>query len=121
MRVRHSFPAMPDLRLRWLWTLRVDARQRCHWLLAWLFGLNIGDVITTQGALTGGGAELNPFMRGIVDNALHVTLVKVLCLVVVTALVLRTRSPERVAWALGAVNLWYALVVSWNVAIIARA
>jgi hypothetical protein len=101
-------------------TSRFDARQVCHALLAWLIGLNISDLITTRAVLGLGGAEANPVMRGIVDNTAHVSLVKCLFLAIVVGLVLRTRFPGRVALTLGAVNLWYAIVVGWNLTLLAR-
>ena len=100
---------------------RFDARQVCHLLLAWLIGLNISDLITTRAVLLRGGAESNPLMSTIVDNAAHTSLVKCLCLSIVVALALRTRFPSRTAWTLGVVNLWYALVVGWNLTVLARA
>ena len=44
----------------------------------------------------------------------------VLGLIAVVALVLRSRFPDRVACTLGAINLWYAFVVGWNFAVLAR-
>jgi hypothetical protein len=100
---------------------RFDARQMCNALLAWLIGLNISDLITTRAVLLRGGAESNPVMTEVVDSMAHASFVKGLCLVVVVALALRTRFPVRVAWTLGAINLWYALVVGWNLTMLARA
>ena len=88
--------------------------------MAWLIGLNIADLLTTRAVLARGGAESNPVMQGFIDNAVHASLVKSLCLVMVVALVLRSRFPARVAWSLGAVNVWYALVVAWNFVVLAR-
>ena len=90
-------------------------------LLAWLIGLNISDLITTRAVLLRGGAESNPLMSSIVDNAAHASFVKCLCLAIVVALALRTRFPGRVAWILGVVNVWYAGVVGWNLTMLARA
>ena len=90
-------------------------------LLAWLVGLNIADIVTTRAVLARGGVESNPVMQGIINNTMQASLVKSLCLVVVVGLVLRARSPGRIAWSLGAVDLWYALVVGWNLAVLARA
>jgi hypothetical protein len=89
--------------------------------LAWLIGLNIGDLITTRAVLARGGAESNPLMQGVIDSTMQASLLKCVCLMAVVALVLRTRFPERVAWTLGAVNVWYSLVVVWNLAVLARA
>lgn len=100
---------------------RFDARQVCNLLLAWLVGLNISDLITTRAVLLRGGAESNPVMNAIVDSTAHASFVKFLCLAIVVALALRTRFPSRTAWTLGAVNLWYALVVCWNLTMLARA
>jgi len=99
---------------------RLDAWQVCHSLLAWLIGLNIADLITTRAVLDRGGSESNPLMRGVIDSTMHASLVKFACIVAVVALVLRTRYPQRVAWSLGAVNVWYALVVGWNLGVLAR-
>ena len=102
-------------------TPRFDAREICNVLLAWLIGLNISDLITTRAVLVRGGVESNPLMSAIVDNTAHASFVKCLCLAIIVALALRTRFPGRVAWTLGAVNLWYALVVGWNMTVLARA
>ena len=102
-------------------TSRFDARQVCNVLLAWLIGLNISDLITTRAVLLRGGVESNPVMSAIVDSTAHASFVKCLCLAIVVALASRTRFPGRVAWTLGAVNLWYALVVGWNLKMVARA
>ena len=100
---------------------RLDAWQVCHSLLAWLIALNVADLITTHAVLARGGSESNPLMQGVIDNIVHASLVKCVCIVVVVALVLRSRFPQRVAWSLGAVNLWYSLVVGWNLGVLARA
>jgi hypothetical protein len=100
---------------------RLDAWERCHSLLAWLIGLNIADLITTRLVLDRGGTESNPLMQGIIESAAHVWLLKGGCLVAVVALVLRSRMPQRVALTLGAVNLWYALVVAWNLGVLVHA
>lgn len=99
---------------------RLDAWERCHSLLAWLIALNIADLVTTRLVLDRGGTESNPLMQGIIESATHAWLVKGLCLVAVVALVLRSRLPHRVAITLGAVNLWYAVVVAWNLGVLAR-
>jgi len=99
---------------------RLDAWQVCHSLLAWLIGLNIADLITTRAVLGRGGSESNPVMQGVIDSTMQASLVKFACIVAVAALVLRTRFPQRVAWSLGAVNLWYAVVVGWNLSVLAR-
>lgn len=100
---------------------RLDSWQVCHSLLAWLVALNIADLITTREVLARGGTESNPLMQGVIDNMMHASLVKFACITVVVVLVLRTQFPHRVAWSLGAVNLWYALVVGWNLGVLARA
>ena len=98
---------------------RFDARELCHALVACLIGLNIGDVITTRAVLARGGAESNPFMRAVVDNTLHTSLVKGLLLAIVLALVTRTRVHTRTAWTLCVVTIWYTVVVTWNLALLA--
>ncbi|MEO8693105.1 MAG: DUF5658 family protein [Acidimicrobiales bacterium] len=99
---------------------RLDAWQVCHSLLAWLVFLNIADLVTTRAVLNRGGSESNPLMQGVIDSTLQSSLVKFACIVVVVALALRTRFPQRVAWSLGAVNVWYALVVGWNLGVLVR-
>ena len=99
---------------------RFEVGEVCHSLLACLIGLNIGDLITTRAVLVHGGAESNPVMRGIVDSTMHASFVKSLCLIVVVALVVRTRLPGRVAWLLAAVNAWYLFVVGWNLTVLAH-
>ena len=100
---------------------RLEVWRACHSLLAWLIALNIADLVTTRAVLSRGGIESNPLMRGVIDNTMHASLLKFVCIVAVVALVLRTRVPHRVAWSLGVVNIWYALVVVWNLAVLARA
>ena len=100
---------------------RLDSWQVCHSLLAWLIGLNIADLVTTRAVLDRGGRESNPLMQGVIDSTMQASLVKFACIVAVVALVLRSQFPHRVAWSLGAVNLWYALVVGWNLGVLARA
>ncbi len=100
--------------------LHVDIWDVCHSLLAWLIALNIADLITTHAVLGRGGAESNPVMQMFVTDLLRASLVKGLCLALVIALVLRTRRPGRVALTLGAVNVWYAIVVGWNCAVLVR-
>jgi hypothetical protein len=99
---------------------RLDAWQVCHSLLAWLIFLNIADLVSTRAVLNRGGGESNPLMQGVIDSTLQASLVKFACIVVVVALALRTRFPQRVAWSLGAVNVWYALVVGWNLSVLVR-
>ena len=99
---------------------RLEAWQVCHSLLAWLIGLNIADLITTRLVLDRGGTESNPLMQGVIDSTMQASVVKFVCIIVVVALVLRTRFPQRVAWSLGAVDLWYALVVGWNLGVLVR-
>jgi hypothetical protein len=102
-------------------TSRFNARDVCNVLLAWLIGLNISDLITTRAVLLRGGAESNPVMGAIIDSTAHASFVKCSFLAIVVALALRTRFPARVAWTLGVVNLWYTLVVGWNLAVLTRA
>ena len=114
-----SHPA-PVTRLRPRSIPRLESWQVCHSLLAWLVGLNIADLLTTRVVLGRGGTESNPLMQGVIDSTMQASLVKFACVVVVVALVLRTPFPHRVVWSLGAVNLWYALVVGWNLGVLAR-
>ena len=117
--VSTSHPA-PVTRVRPRSIPRLEAWHVCHSLLAWLIGLNIADLITTRAVLGRGGRESNPLMQGVIDSTMQASLVKFACIVAVVALVLRTRFPHRVAWSLGAVNLWYALVVGWNLGVLVR-
>src|SRR5262245_13249758 len=116
----HTRPA-PAPRLQPRTVPRLDAWERCHALLAWLIGLNIADLVTTRAVLDRGGSESNPLMQGIVDTAAHAWLLKAACLIVVALLVLRSRSPQRVSLTLGVVNIWYALVVAWNMGVLLHA
>ena len=100
--------------------LRFDAREFCHLLVASLIGLNIGDVITTRAVMARGGAESNPLMRAVVDSTLHTSLLKGLLLAVVFVLVMRTRVHSRAALTLCVVTIWYTVVVTWNLALLAR-
>lgn len=97
---------------------RIDAREISHALLAYLIGLNVSDLITTHAVLRRGGAEANPFMRGVVDDMLHATAVKCVALAILVMLVLRTHVPARAAWTLGVVAVWYAVVVGWNLSLL---
>lgn len=99
----------------------LDPWAVCHSLLAWLIALNAADLITTHGVLRAGGRETNPIMQPVIHNFWAAGAVKAACLALVVALAFRIRRPERVALALGAVNLWYACVVGWNFAMLARA
>jgi hypothetical protein len=117
--VSTSRPA-PVTRLRPQSIPRLQAWHVCHSLLAWLIGLNIADLVTTRAVLGRGGTESNPLMQGVIDSTLHASMVKFACLGAVVGLVLRTKFPHRVAWSLGAVNLWYALVVGWNLGVLFR-
>jgi hypothetical protein len=97
-----------------------DIWEVCHGLLAWLIALNIADLITTRAVLLRGGAESNPFMQTVIDSFVRASLVKGACLALVVALAMRTRRPARAALTLGVVNVWYAVVVVWNCAVLAR-
>jgi len=110
----------PVTRLRPQSIPRLQAWHVCHSLLAWLIGLNIADLISTRAVLSRGGTESNPLMQGVIDSTMQASMVKFACIVAVVGLVLRTKFPHRVAWALGAVNLWYALVVGWNLGVLVR-
>jgi hypothetical protein len=115
-----TYRPAPVTRLRPQSIPRLESWRVCHSLLAWLIGLNIADLITTRVVLARGGTESNPLMQGVIDSTMQASMIKFACIVVVVALVLRTRFPHRVAWSLGAVDLWYALVVGWNLGVLAR-
>jgi hypothetical protein len=100
--------------------LQADIWNVCHSLLAWLVALNIADLITTRAVLGRGGAESNPVMQLVVADLVRASAVKGICLALVVALALRTRRPGRAALTLGAVNVWYAIVVGWNCAVLLR-
>ena len=97
-----------------------DAWEVCHALLAWLVALNLADIITTRAVLQAGGTESNPLMQPFVGDILHAVALKGSCLLIVTALVLRTRTPDRTALVLGAVNVWYLAVVCWNLLVLSQ-
>ena len=93
----------------------------CHGLLAWLVALNLADLITTRAVLRAGGAESNPLMEPFVQNIFSAGLVKAFFILLIVALVFRTRRLERMLPVLGMVDLWYFFVVIWNLTVLARA
>lgn len=93
----------------------------CHGLLAWLVALNLADLITTRAVLDAGGAESNPVMQPFVHNIVSAGCVKAFFILVIVALVFRTKRLERMLPLLGLVDLWYFFVVIWNLTVLARA
>jgi hypothetical protein len=83
--------------------------------------LNLADLVTTRLVLDRGGAEGNPVMRPFVDQVWDAALLKCSCVVLIAALVSRCSTSLRVRVGLALVVAWYAVVVTWNVAVLARA
>ena len=81
--------------------------------------LNVLDVLTTGFVLSNGGTERNPFVQPIVDNLLHVGLLKVAMLGLVGGLLTRCRDSRITDVALIGATGWYVAVVGWNAAVMA--
>jgi hypothetical protein len=82
--------------------------------------LNLADVLTTKAVLDRGGVEGNPLMRPLVEGMWGAALVKLVLLVLIGLLVHRCPRSTRLLQGLTVVVGWYALVVAWNFAVIAR-
>jgi hypothetical protein len=89
-------------------------------LVAILAILNLGDLVTTRLVLDRGGAEGNPVMRPFVAEVWDAALLKCSCVVLIAALVSRCSTSLRVRVGLALVVAWYAVVVTWNLAMLAR-
>jgi hypothetical protein len=90
-------------------------------LVAILAILNLADLVTTRLVLDRGGAEGNPVMRPFVNEVWDAALLKGSCVVLIAALVSRCSTSLRVRVGLALVVAWYAVVVTWNLAALARA
>jgi hypothetical protein len=80
--------------------------------------LNALDLLTTRMVLDRGGEEGNPIMAPIVHNLAAATLIKALCLALIWALILRSQRSPRMLVVIGAVNVWYAIVIVWNLKVL---
>ena len=80
--------------------------------------LNAADLLTTHLVLGRGGAEANPFLSPIIDNVVGAVGVKALCLFAIGGLIMRSRRSPRMLTVVAAVDLWYVIVVAWNVRVI---
>lgn len=105
------------------WAAAVDARVEAieqRWqVFSALVVLNVLDVLTTGFVLSNGGTERNPFVQPIVDNLLHVGLLKVAMLGLVGGLLTRCRDSRITDVALIGATGWYVAVVGWNAAVMA--
>jgi hypothetical protein len=89
-------------------------------LVATVAALNLLDVVTTKLVLDRGGREGNPLMQPFAHDVWRSVGIKGLCLLVIVALVDRCPRSPLVMRTLTAVNLWYVVVVSWNVGLLLR-
>lgn len=87
-------------------------------LFVGLVVLNLIDLVTTRLVLDRGGEEGNPVMAPIIDNAFGALGVKVLCLGLIGTLIARSRRSTRMLAALAAVDVWYVLVIGWNLRVL---
>lgn len=83
-----------------------------------LVALNVLDLVTTRMVLDRGGEEGNPVMAPVVHNLAAASLVKGLCLALIWVLILRSRRSPRMLAVIGAVNVWYAIVIAWNLKVL---
>ncbi len=80
--------------------------------------LNAVDLLTTHLVLGRGGAEANPFLSPIIDNVVGAVGVKALCLLAIGGLIMRSRRSSRMLAVVAAVDLWYVIVIAWNVRVL---
>ena len=80
--------------------------------------LNAVDLLTTHLVLGRGGAEANPFLSPIIDNIAGAVGVKALCLFAIGGLIMRSRRSSRMLTLVAAVDLWYVIVIAWNVRVL---
>ena len=76
------------------------------------------DLITTRLVLRHGGAEGNPVMAPIVGNVFGAAVLKCVCVAAIGLLVVRSGPRPRLLWVLAAVDLWYVMVVFWNIRVL---
>jgi hypothetical protein len=95
-------------------------RHRTLLLVAALAALNLADLVTTRLVLDRGGAEGNPIMRPFVDGVWGAATLKVGCIVLIAVLAKRCLGSVRVRRGLVGVVAWYAIVVAWNLVVLAR-
>ena len=87
-----------------------------------LMVLNAADVLATRALLDRGGVEANPLMRGLMEGLAAPLGLKVAVAGLVGVLLLC--CPPRTRWAehaVTAVVAGYALVVTWNLVLVAQA
>jgi hypothetical protein len=87
-------------------------------LVATVAALNLLDVVSTQMVLQRGGREGNPLMEPFAHDVWRSVGIKGLCLLVIVALIDRCPRSALVMRTLVAVNLWYVVVVSWNIGLL---
>ena len=80
--------------------------------------LNVLDLVTTRMDLDRGGEEGNPVMAPVVHNMVAASVIKGLCLALIWALILRSRRSPRMLAVIGAVNVWYVIVIAWNLKVL---
>ena len=79
---------------------------------------NVVDLTTTRLVLRHGGAEGNPLMVPIVGSVFSAAALKCICLAAIGLLVVRSGARPRLLWVLAAVDLWYVMVVVWNIRVL---
>jgi hypothetical protein len=96
-------------------------RRTVFVLVAVLAVLNFADLVTTRMVLDRGGAEGNPVMRPFVEGVWAAAGIKLTCVALIAVLASRCVASARIRWGLALVDGWYAVVVVWNLAVLARA
>lgn len=80
--------------------------------------LNLIDLVTTRLVLDRGGKEGNPVMAPIIHSAYGALVAKAACLGLIGALIVRSRRSPRMLVVLASVDVWYVLVVAWNLRVL---
>ncbi len=80
--------------------------------------LNLIDLVTTRLVLDRGGREGNPVMQPIIHTPLGALAAKALCLGLIGLLIVRSRRSPRMLVVLASVDVWYVLVVLWNLQVL---
>ena len=115
-----TFDIAPAAVPSWFRVARQDARAHSATtgLFVGLVVLNLIDLVTTRLVLDRGGQECNPVMAPIIDYAFGALWVKALCLGLIGTLIARSRRSTRTLVALVAVDVWYVVVIGWNLRVL---
>jgi hypothetical protein len=80
--------------------------------------LNLIDLATTRLVLDRGGKEGNPVMAPMIANVFGALALKAVCLGLIGTLIIRSRRSPRMLAVLAAVDVWYVLVIAWNLRVL---